>query len=464
MEIKMPNQSVFVAFDGDGIGSLVGRAVLADDVAGIKHISALIQAGQDAVAAWATSYNAQPISHGGDESSYEIPTQALETLEQARKDYEYATGGMTCTAGVGAKLSEAGKALMVGKLRGKNLICTYDQSVEQEYHQAEEDTANGTATGEAAKLGHAYMQKDPDMKTESVQTPAEDSHADCPYCEELSSQQDSDPDHCESCHDEGDDCPYCAESDEDAEHDPSSDDHTDDCPYCADADAPVANEPEVETDSAPVPTMEDQPEPAAPITDDASEHTQGGMGQILDQIVAEDGESTSVPGIDSTDVDDAKQPIAGSMEGNVSRPPGYGESTPGDMGLDQQQDLEADEPEQEMAPAPDFGSVLKDGLEDHADAIQKERVMSMVAEALQGFKANKSSLDQAKEQVPGLYQSSIAMLKAMIEMAKLLKLEGSPTPGGNIPQGSASVSTPGNPMPEEEQVMGDSQPPKQQGQ
>ena len=120
------------------------------------------------------------------------------------------------------------------------------------------------------------------------------------------------------------------------------------------------------------------------------------------------------------------------MEGNVSRPDGYNSSSPGDMGLDAQNSPHAESNQGGQEPAPDFGSVLQGGLEDHADSIQKERVTSMVFDALQNFKANKASLDQAKDTVPGLYQSSIQMLQAMIEMAKLLGLEKSPE--GDSPQ------------------------------
>jgi hypothetical protein len=422
----MDSQMIFIAADGDSIGSRVGRAVLADDIEGIKDISQKIEAGQAAIEAWATSYGAEHISHGGDESSYRLPAEALDTLEQARKDYEYATGGMSCTVGVGMKLSEAGKALLVGKLRGKDQICNYDQSVEQEYAQAEQDTANGTATGEAAKLGHAYMQKDQEMTKDTPQPEAEDSHADCPYCEDLNAQGDSDPDHCSSCHDEGDDCPYCNESDEEGEHDPSSPDHTDDCPYCEDdpdedkADAAVGD-PDIQGEADKVPS--DDPS----ITDDPSEHTKEGMQDMLNEIVNQDGEGNSIEGKTPEDMDDSVEPVSGDMQGNVSRPDGYDSGMPGDMGLDDSKDTDAEIPNEEsQSSSPDFGSVLKDGLEDHAGAIQKERVMAMVVEALQGFKANKDSLERAKSQVPGLYTSSIAMLRAMIEMGKLLGLEDSP--------------------------------------
>ena len=47
----------------------------------------------------------------------------------------------------------------------------------------------------------------------------------------------------------------------------------------------------------------------------------------------------------------------------------------------------------------------------------------MVGEALEGFKASKNILERAKTEAPQLYTSSIAMLKAMIEMCKMLGLD-----------------------------------------
>jgi hypothetical protein len=447
MEKPMENNSIFAAFDGDGIGNLVGRAVLADDVAGIKDISARIQAGQDAIAAWATSFGAEPISHGGDESSYQVPAEAMDSLEQVRKDYQYATGGMSCTVGVGMKLSEAGKALMVGKLRGKNQICQYDESVENDFNQAAQDTENGTAEGEAAKIGKAYMKKDEAVKQDAPAPATEsDDHSDCPYCQELDSQGDSDPDHCGSCHDEGDDCPYCNEAaSEDASHDPSSPDHESDCPYCQEADAEeVAGVDPLAEDAAAqgeAPPSEDQA-----ITDDPSEHSQQGMQDMLNEIVNQDGEGNPLDASAPQDVDPSAEPVGADMQGNVSRPAGFNAAQPGDMGVEEQNTPNAQQPmDGGQEPAPDFGSVLQDGLEDHADSIQKERVMSMVVQALQGFKAAKGSLEQAKQQVPDLYSSSISMLQAMIEMAKLLGLENSPE--GQPPGANPASPAPGQPAP-----------------
>jgi hypothetical protein len=66
--------------------------------------------------------------------------------------------------------------------------------------------------------------------------------------------------------------------------------------------------------------------------------------------------------------------------------------------------------------------VLEEGLDHSADGIQREKVVQMVSQALTQFKGCKEILESTKMQTPQLYQASIAMLRAMIEMASLLGL------------------------------------------
>jgi hypothetical protein len=61
-------------------------------------------------------------------------------------------------------------------------------------------------------------------------------------------------------------------------------------------------------------------------------------------------------------------------------------------------------------------------LDAHADGIQKEKVIQLVGQALEGFKAQKSILDKAKVSAPELYDSCLQMLRAMIELCSLVGL------------------------------------------
>jgi hypothetical protein len=129
------------------------------------------------------------------------------------------------------------------------------------------------------------------------------------------------------------------------------------------------------------------------------------------------GEPTSVilDQIDQIPSNDPAQEGDPELHDGVVRPADYHSDTPGDMGMTE------DAPEDQ----PDLSGVLQEGLDSNADDIQKERVMQMVGEALQGFKGCKAIIEQAQQQTPQLYSASLAMLKAMIEMARMLGLDQS---------------------------------------
>jgi hypothetical protein len=287
---------------------------------------------------------------------------------------------------------------------------------------------------------------------------APDHAADCPYCQEMAMHDPTVDGH-------PDDCPYCARS-----HDPAAEGHPDDCQYCARAGAAAGGDDQTITPSNPptdiLPTTQDsqnylgqdmarpsldkpaaissQPSRAAMITDSKTnqniilEDTQGGpanqeyrdytagSGVIGTTSTPENSDTTQsirdeiealptdqVPLRAEGQTDDANLQSGTNMEGNVSRPESYSQGTPTDLGLGEQ-------PENK---GPDITSVLQEGLDNHADNIKRERVVEMVGEALQGFKASKMIIERAKTEAPQLYQSSIAMLRAMIEMCKMLGLD-----------------------------------------
>jgi hypothetical protein len=87
---------------------------------------------------------------------------------------------------------------------------------------------------------------------------------------------------------------------------------------------------------------------------------------------------------------------------------------------------------------PDMAGVLQGGLDEHAQEQKRAQVIDQVSQTLQGFKANKAFLEEAKDQSPGLYQSTIQMLKAMIELCKLLGLE--PKMSSDAPQDPGAVA------------------------
>jgi hypothetical protein len=134
----MDNQNFLVfAGDGDNIGQRHARTILSDDINAVREVSEHITAGNDYVRQFVEQHGGQWISGGGDEFTFEAPAEFIELLEQIRKDYQYMVQA-TLSIGYGQTISQAGKALLVAKERGKDQVIQYDESVEQEVQNIQE--------------------------------------------------------------------------------------------------------------------------------------------------------------------------------------------------------------------------------------------------------------------------------------------------------------------------------------
>ena len=406
--------NLFIAIDADNAGRMVGRAVLANDAEGLSAISSRIDLGQEIIRRWVEQSGGKRISSGGDEFTGELPAEAVENIEQLRADYQFTTQ-LTVTVGVGQSLCEAGKALMAGKFRGKDQVVQYDPSVDADLASAQDHMASGTGSEEENKISEAYLNKEEAPAPHGAdckycQANADHAHTDdCKYCA-ASEQAEAAPDHdhtddCQYCaaaeaapvdHAHTDDCQYCA-----AKEQVDSHDHTDDCQWCATAEQRAADSDHDHIDDCQYCASKESSEGLA---------TGNELGeQILTDDPNTQTERDEINAIDATDM-----PLGSDMEGNVSRPAGYeAESAPSTMGMSE------DAPQDN---GPDFSNVLQGGLDQHSEQIDREKIVGMVSQALDGFKASKQVLEKAKEQAPELYTSTIMMLKAMIEMAKQLGL------------------------------------------
>ena len=486
----MDNQNVvYVSYDSDNAGRKIGRAILADRPDQLKDASDRIELGNEVIAKWAMEHDGVDYSSGGDQGVGAVPPEAAEHLEQVKSDYQFATG-LTVTMGVGKTLSESGKALLVGKFRGKNVVVYYTPEIEQEIKQAEAHLAEGTASEEERKLGEAYLQNEGTVSAMANQNKFEENtsndsipeHDNCQYCTEMASSNTEDPNHCKYCHgiESDTECQYCNDM-----HDPMADGHSEDCQYCAEMnhDPTVAGHPDdcqycVEMGSSAQPVEGNQVvtgDPELPIKNPTTTDSENYAGQDLNEpdlpkpdaiqtnpdglavdqdVPTNENIKLTVQGQGSHDpnitqetpdadpqgeetvqsiaeqieeepvninpqsqavnqIDAADIPTGDAMEGNISRPEDFdSKNTPKEMGLTEENENE-----------PDITGVMREGLDSHAENIQRERVVNLVSEALVGFKSCKDILEKAKEQAPQLYESSIAMVKAMIEMAKMLGLE-----------------------------------------
>lgn len=451
---------IFVAIDGDDAGKLVGRAALSDNIEGLREISNRLELGNKYIKMWAEDHGGELISAGGDEANFVIPQENAQYLEELRSDYLHITE-LTLTIGIGSSLSEAGKALMIGKVRGKNQILPYSPDMEAEVEEIRRKTETEMAIGEEKKIGEAYFKNDCPYCKELDEGQHKD---DCPYCKEYDSKK------------ELDDCPYCKQLIEGQ--------HKDDCPYCKQYDQQKSSELEtkpenqVEPSAGPItklPTTTDsenfagqdmtepdiiKPDPTKepPIGTGVStdsyekngtivsnnnekleenfpsaasfkevstknppevimkECTQQALGEIVNKIMQEPG-STNEDKEEVKNIDSEQEAAGQDMEGNISREKGYGTSTPSDLAV-------GGSPEVKREDKPDLTSLVQEDIQGHSEEIKKERLIKLLADSLQELKLSKELIEQLKVSSPQLYQLYINNIKYLIEIAKVTGLAG----------------------------------------
>jgi len=421
---------VYLAIDADDAGRLVGQAVLGNDEAKLHEVSSNIDHGQDVIKAWVEQVGGKIVSFGGDECTAKIPSSSIEHVEQLRSDYQFATG-MTITVGVGSKLSEAGKSLMAGKFRGKDQTVQYDESVEKDLQAGQQHVSDGSASEEEKKISEAYLNAPTSdhnhtenceyCKEDPSKLAKEDDHGhtdDCQYCKALTEEPD---------HEHSDDCQYCKEADEKL----SSHDHTDDCEYCKQSSESEQKKSFLLHSSEDEHEHTDDCKYCAENQSSANVSTGDVTAEMIANHIMTDDPNTQDEKIVMDNIDPSEMPLGDEMEDNVSRPEDYDENnSPTDMGLSEENE------------SVDISNVSGGDLDAHKDGMQKEQIVNLIAESLDGFKANKQILEKAKDQAPELYAATISMLKAMIEMAKMLDLKpAQPSveqqPSGQNPQQAA---------------------------
>jgi hypothetical protein len=121
MALSKSDGCIYVSCDGDGIGALVEAAAMKNDLAEIKRIDKLIVDGQSKIRSFAEGHGGEVFIDGGDDLAFTLPKKHEGELEKLRESYKTITTH-TLTIGVGSEISEAAKALFLGKLKGKNRI------------------------------------------------------------------------------------------------------------------------------------------------------------------------------------------------------------------------------------------------------------------------------------------------------------------------------------------------------
>lgn len=281
---------------------------------------------------------------------------------------------------------------------------------------------------------------DPDVTEDDAcpycQDNEDDRTDDCAYCQDLDAQENAD----------GtagmDNCPQCQEYD--ARQQETGGIDTDDCPYCDD-ESMIQADPHMNGDQVDsVESQADQHPNDCPecqkMYSDAVENEPDQTGQedpnlqghetaeeVLDLLDQEPGSGAETPSEEAKQIDNTELPQGDAMEEGTSVPEDFGDAQKNDISDSEaafgQSGQESGQPEESGQDEPDMTGVLQSGLDDHANDQKKQQVLDMVAQTLQGFKANKQSLEATKEQNQPLYNSCIQMLKSMIELCKLLGLQ-----------------------------------------
>jgi hypothetical protein len=149
--------TVYVAFDGDKIGRMVGRASLANQVDEVRRLSQAIDNANHIWASWALSTGGTVIQVAGDEGRLSVPASRLDELPALRTQYAEAVGA-TVSVGVGMELSEADKALMYAKIHGGDKVCFYTPDVDKEIEEVRSSHGD-SARDEVDKLAEEYLVK-----------------------------------------------------------------------------------------------------------------------------------------------------------------------------------------------------------------------------------------------------------------------------------------------------------------
>ena len=485
----MDRRTVYVASDGDGIGNQVARAGLADDEDMLHDISERIESGNELIRSFVVEHGGRVISSGGDECDFSIPVEAVVDLESLRVDYNYMVGA-TLSLGVGELLSQAGKALDVAKLNGKDQIVQYTSEVEEQWQKGSQQINSDPAAAEAEKIGKAHMKndkkptnqvvKDDDMQANSApdkedeqqsdqadeqqndRQKEQDEHDDCPYCDDA--QDELGEDDCPYCADDqvgeadaqvGDaaddglgDCPYCDEAHSEDQHS-----HDDNCPHCQELDNAEGSENDPRLNATDEQTGDNSENPS-PMEEDSSSNEQDPQGdsedepkesgseehqtpeEVMEEFDEQHGEPSQEDDSKYDETDDTGIAEAGDgQEENISRPDDFNEEIP--QGSEDPNNTDGSGDTSDGSQDPNYSEVMSQDLSNNQDDIQKEQVRNIVGQALQAFKASKGYLEQAQQQSPEFYQANIGMIRAMIEMAKMLGFSG-PAQGQDAVNGQPS--------------------------
>ena len=471
--------NVFAAFNGDDIGEQIGNHIANDDHESLSRVSDGVKSAHDMIERWVESKGGKVVVSSGDEAIVTVPKQALAELKSIQQKYSQLANA-TVTIGVGASMSEASKALIFGKMNDKNQIVHYDpsidsqiagdenedklpspESVEQEEMESEQeesgladdpeaagiDDGNGDEDNNESELEdeeevgfnhaddeeesgdeinnedyHDYEEgeeSDDDQTAEMPLDEAIDEHEGLvdtlrsPSHEDDLEEADEQEGELENYKDQaekGDEFADDEFADENQEFDPSQPPHeqdmSDDENFAHDAEE-----------------NEDDEQDADNIEADEEENVFGGNTEPEDEDFAEDAaEDAASQDLDSEMTDDSlmddQEAVDMDDDGDVDEDDMVQE----DDAMQELSDEDLAAQDEENQDDSVMTDMLHANIGDEESEDSDDEVKQDVIESLMSFKQNKEHLEELKQTNPEMYQANIMMLRAMIQMAKKLKM------------------------------------------
>lgn len=398
--------NIYVALNGDDVGEKIGSHIASDDHEGLAAASSAIDGAHQNIDQWVESVGGKKITGSGDEGIYIVPEESLGDLDSLRGSYKEQSGH-DLTVGTGSSMSEASKALIYGKLNGKNQVVHYEPMIEDYLSQEDGDESDQEPQSEMPEQDELQGQADSDIESDEGVSPEEPSEL--PPRSASSAKMITPPP--SQTEDEVDEASEEAPESEEVgvDEDPESEDQSTvgnseiDGKAGSDfgtSDGEISEDLE-ESDEEPLAEGEDLPdsEETDPSDDvdsseappaDSSVEGESAYQDLGEEDIADPDEEEQDPSMEEQEEsDDQEDPLASMIHGDMQA---------GDESQEQGQEEESES----------------------EDSSLDDELRSDIASALMAFKENKDMLEQAREQNPKLYHATLTMLTSMIAMAKKL--------------------------------------------
>ena len=384
---------VYLAINGDDVGAKIGEAIANDDQESLAGVTGSVNSGLSICKDWAEKSGGEVLSSSGDECLIKVPQEAVNELNEIKAACEKECGH-SMTIGMGSSMSEAAKALIYGKLNGKNQVVEYDESVEQgiredegaeEEEQALEEEFESDEEGteeidvpEDEIDGDYGSEEMADAQPEHEQDMSEEEEFVHDAQENRADELDEDNIEADEEYEDSDEGYEEEYDEEDAEAIEGDEEEGLDGKYDGDEEAPIEDEYE-EGEEA----LEEDADEEDMMAPEEEEYNHNDMLEDMMDANMEEGSEEEIP---------QDEMMEEPME----------EEYPDEM-------MEEEDPSMGMEP---------EG-EDDDSALRED-----IFHALQVFKQNKDMLEQSAQTNPMMYQATMGMLRSMIAMAHKLGYTG----------------------------------------